>query len=273
MEKKVSELSWKLFKADIKANRFIWILLTLIFCFYMAIIISMFDPEKVDTLNDMLDLLPKSLMQAMNFHSFGNTLLTFITGYIYGFLIFLFPMIFSITANHRLISSHIERGSMAFLLSTPNSRIKIALTQAAFSFASISAMMIFTTVFSILISESMFKGQLEIGKFIIINIYALLMYFTIGGIGFSASCIAPSGRSSLGLGIGLPVAFLVFQMIGDASEKYRWIGNLSIYSLFDADRIVEGDTTVIWPMMIFLFTALILYSSAIFIFRKRNLYV
>lgn len=266
-------MSWTLFKANIKVNFTIWLIMTFVFCFYLVIIISMFDPKGIDAIQEMLDMMPKAMIDALGFGELGTTLTTFITGYLYGFLILLFPMVISIVVNHRLIASLVDKGSMAYLLSTPNSRIKIALTQAIFSITSITAFFIVITPFSIAISESMFPGELEIGNFILVNFYALLMYYAIGGIGFFASCIAEESKYSLSLGVGLPVAFLVLQMLGDAGENFSWIGNLSLYSLFDPNKIFEGSGFVYIGMNLFCLIAAALYIGGIYIFNKRDLYV
>lgn len=264
-------MSWTLFKANIKSNRIIWMIMTCIFCFYLAMIISMYDPAGADALNEMLKTLPASLINALGFGEMGTTLLTFISGYIYGFLVLLFPMVVSIVINHRIIGSHIDKGSMAYLLSTPNSRIKIASTQAIFSLASISLLFIFTTIFSIIVAESLFPDQLEIGKFILINIYALLMYYAIGGIGFLASCISSESKISLGLGIGVPVGFLVLQMLGSAGEKLSFIGNISLYALFEPNKLIAGDSFAYIGMISLAIIAIVLYSCGIAVFNKRDL--
>lgn len=144
--------------------------------------------------------------------------------------------------NHRIIASHVDKGSMAYLLSTPNSRVKIAFTQAVSGLASITLFFIVTTSFAIVVSEVMFPGLLETGKFIMLNIYALLMYYAIGGIGFFASCIANESKLSLSIGVGVPVTFLVLQMLGNAGEKFSWLKNLSLYTLFNPNKLIEGSS-------------------------------
>lgn len=110
---------WPLFKYNIKTNRFLWLLLLAVMFMYYSIIISMFDPENIEALTKMLELFPKELMDAMGFSQFGTTLLTFVVGYIYGFLIFLFPLILTVVINHKLVASMVDKGSMAYLLSAP----------------------------------------------------------------------------------------------------------------------------------------------------------
>lgn len=264
-------MSWSLFKVNIKTNKFIWMVLTCVFCFYFASIILMFDPEKTEALNEVLDMFPEGMIKALGFDEFGTTLLAFISSYMYGFLIFLFPMVLSIVINHRIIASHVDRGSMAYLLSTPNSRVRIALTQAISGLASITFFFIITTSFAIVVSEVMFPGLLEMSKFIMLNIYALLMYYSIGGIGFFASCIANESKLSLSIGVGIPVAFLVFQILGNIGEKFSWIKNLSLYTLFDPNKLIEGSNFPYIGMLAFAIIAATLYTGGILIFNKRDL--
>jgi len=265
-------MSWPLFKSNIKTNITIWIVMTLIFIFYFSSIGSVYDPQGSEALNDMMKIMPEELINAFGFGSIGTTLLTMLISFMYGMLLFMFPLVISIVVNHRILAKHIDRGSMTYMLCTTNSRKKIAFTQALFSLASITAFFIFVTVFGILICEGMFPGELEIGKFIFLNFYALLMYFAIGGIGFFASCVATESKHSLGLGIGIPVGFLLLQMLGNSTSN-TWIGNLSLYALFEPSKLVEGDSFIYIGMAAFILIAAALYAGGIAIFNKRDLYI
>ncbi len=266
-------MSWTLFKANIKSTRTIWILMTAVFIMYFAIIISMYDPESTQALIQMLEMFPEALLKAFGMAQVGTTLLTFLTGYMYGFLVLLFPMVISIVTNHRLVAAHVDRGSMAYLLSTPNSRTRIVKTQALFSLSSITAFFITITIAGLALAHIMLPGELEAGKFILINVYALFMYAAIGGIGFFASCVAVESKVSLGLGIGIPVGFLVLQMIGNTGDKFSWVGNLSLYNLFQSDKLIEGASSAYLGMAAFVIIAAVLYGSSIAIFNKRDLHI
>lgn len=266
-------MSWSLFKTNIRNNRVIWIIMTAVFCMYLGIIPSMYDPEGAQALQDMLKMMPEGLVNALGFSELGATLLEFVTNYLYGFLVFLVPMVISIAVNHSLIASHVDKGSMAYLLSTPNSRLKIARTQALFSLTAITAFFFVITTFGVLITQSIFPGELDVGKFVAVNLYALIMYFAIGGLGFFASCIASENKHSLGIGIGLPLAFLVLQMLGGVGERFSWVGNLSLYALFDPNKLIEGSSFAYMGMALLALIALVLYVGGILIFNKRDLHV
>ena len=146
---------WPLFRYNLRTNRFLWFLLVMVMLMYYSIIISMYDPENIEALTQMFELFPKELMDAMGFGQFGTTLLTFIVGYIYGFLIYIFPLVLTVVINHKLVASLVDKGSMAYLLSSPFSRLSVALTQAVSSLVLITGFLFTTTLSAITVSEIM----------------------------------------------------------------------------------------------------------------------
>ena len=72
------------------------------------------------------------MMAAFGMTSIGDTLIEFLSAYLYGFLFMILPMVFSIMLANKLIMGYIDNGSMAYLLATPNTRFKIVFTQALF---------------------------------------------------------------------------------------------------------------------------------------------
>lgn len=266
-------MSWALFMANIKSNRTIWIIMTCIFCFYLSFMVSMYDPNGLDAWEDMLSAMPEGFLRAVGWDFLGSTLLATLATTMYGFLLFMFPLVISIVVNHRIIASHVDRGSMAYLLATPNSRTKISLTQALFSMASMTVFFTVATIFGILVSQAMFPGELEVGRFVLLNLYALLVYFALGGIGFLASCVASESKFSLGFGLGIPAGFLILQMLGNASDNFYWIRNLTLLTLFDPAKLIDGDGFAYIAMAIFALLAAALYGGGIAIFNKRDMHV
>lgn len=263
-------MSFTLFKADVKANRFIWLLITIVYSLYAIIIVSMFDPENVDAMAEIMAIIPQELLNAGGF-TFGTTLLTHISGFLYSMLLYLFPLIITVIVNHRLIASHVDKGSMTYLLSTSVSRSKIIITQAIFSIISITLVFVTITVAQILTSVLLFPGELDIGKFILLNIYATLLYFAISGICFFASSLFNESRFSLGFGAGVPIAFVVLEMLGSIGENTDWLSNLSIFALFDPDPLFAGDVFAYIGMTVLGIIAVLFYTASIVLFKKRDL--
>ena len=64
------------------------------------------------------------IMSAFGMANTGSTLTEFLSNYLYGFLLLVFPMILEIILANKLVVKYVDIGSMAYLLSTPNSRNK-----------------------------------------------------------------------------------------------------------------------------------------------------
>lgn len=264
---------WSLFKYNIKNNRSLWLILVMVMLMYYIIIMSMFDPENIEALNNMLALFPEELIKAMGFNNLGTTLLTFISGYIYGFLIFLFPMIITVVVNHKLVASLVDKGSMAYLVSGPYTRLEIILTQVLTSIFSIVLFFSVTTLVTILTSELMFPKELDIGTYLYLNFYTIVLYLAISSISFFASAIANDSKLSLSIGVGVPVSFLAIQMLSGVGDNFKWLENLTMYSLFNPELLIQGDSFVLVGMISLAIISVVLYSLGTFVFIKKNLYI
>jgi len=259
-----------LFKATLKQNYIVFIIILAVLMLYLPIIIEMFDPSTQETLDEMFKVLPQGLVAALGFSKAGTTSLGFVASYFYGFLIFLLPMIYVIIVANRSIASHVDKGSMAYLLSTPNTRGKIARTQAGFLLISITLLIGIVTIVGILVSEMFFPNELDTIGFLLLNLNTLLLYFALTGIGFFASCLFDDTKNSLALGAGLPVAFLVVQMLSNTGESVEFLKYFTLFTLLDPDKIISGEGYVI-NFVILTVLAIILYASGLFVFKKRDL--
>lgn len=259
-----------LLKATIKQNYIVFIIIIAVLMLYLPIIISMYDPATQDSLNEILKILPKGMVSAMGFGTVGGTLLDFVGSYFYGFLILLLPMIYTIIACNRCIASHVDKGSMAYLLSTPNKRTKIAVTQAFFLIVSIILMIGIVALVGSALGNLLFPGELDVPGFLVLNLGALLLYLAVTGIGFFGSCLFNDTKNSLMVGAGLPVAFLVLQMLSDVGESTRFLKYFTLFSLFDPEKIIGGEDFLL-PFLILLVIGAFMYGAGIYVFKKRDL--
>ena len=241
-----------LFKKTIKTNWLIGVIIFAVMMMYLSIIISMFDPENVEGIMAMIETMPQELVAAMGLTEMGTTLTTFIASYYYAFIALMFPMIYCVIVANRLIAKHVDKGSMAYLIATPNSRIKIASTQAIFLLFSITLLFILVSLSGILISQALFPGQLEIGAFLLLNFITMVIFYAISGISFFFSCLFNETKYSLAFGAGVPIAFFVLNMLSNVNEQYTWIGNLSLFSLIEPIAIVQLPLQYSDPVLLFL---------------------
>lgn len=73
-----------------------------------------------------------------------------------------FPVIFLIILGNKLLAHYVDTGSMAVLLSTPNSRIRILVTQLLTLLLETALLIALITAIGIVSCESLFPGELDI---------------------------------------------------------------------------------------------------------------
>lgn len=264
-------ISFPLFKQTLKSNYKFFIIFLLILTMYFSIIITMYDPANAESMQLLLQSLPKEVVNAMNFNLIGSTFTGFLASYLYGFLIIIFPMIYIIILANRLVAKHIDHGSMAYLLATPNSRKKLVFTQMIYLVASIILLMSSLFLLAYIISEIAFPGMIDLNVFIMLNFGALLLHLAIGSIAFLSSCIFNDTKDSLAFGAGIPILFFLVQMLSNVGDKLSFLKNFTLFSLFNPQRILEGSTSVPISFAVLFIIAILLYSAGIVVFNKKDL--
>ena len=97
---------------------------------YIVMIAGLYDKETQQALQQFYDMMPQ-LMAAVGMNGEGDTLLSFLSTYLYGMLLLAFPMVYAILRARGLVARYVEKGSMYALCAAPVSRLSLAGTQLA----------------------------------------------------------------------------------------------------------------------------------------------
>lgn len=260
-----------LFKTNIKSNWGIFVFVSGMLLIYVTTSIGMFDPKSAESMQAMMEMLPESMMKAFGFDGLGTDLTSYLAGYLYGFIFLVFPLIYTSYLANKLVAKHVDSGSMAYLLATPNSRVEIILTQALYLISSLFVMIFVELAILISTAEVMFPGHLNISKFLSLNILNFLVLVVVGGISFLFSCIFNETKNSIAFGTGIPIVFFLIKMLSEISDKIEFLKYFSIYTLVDPNRIMNDGSYTTIVCLLLIITAVILYGSAIYIFNKKSL--
>jgi len=236
---------------------------------YIVLIVYMFNPGSGTGWDDIIKLLP-AVMKAAGFTAAGNTLIGAVATGLYGMIVLMIPMVFTIILGNKLVAGYVDRGSMACLLATPNKRVTIALTQALSLWVSIAILITYITAAIIVSSAIMHPGLLDIGKLVQMNIVLYFLHIALSGICFFASCISNDTKRSFTIGAGIPVAFFLIQMLANMGGKLENLKYFTLFTLFNTTDIMAGNS-IVSPVLILLAVAIVLYGLGIFIFSKRDL--
>ncbi len=130
-----------IFKQTAKANIKILAVITMVLSVFITVLTKVFDPATIDSMKNMMESTPLSGM-------LGNpTFLGMMSQSFYTIQGVILPLVFIIVVGSGLVVSQVDRGSMAYTLSTPIKRTTVVFTQAVyFSLALAIMVTVFSTV-------------------------------------------------------------------------------------------------------------------------------
>ena len=236
-----------------------------------------------DLTQTFLDTLPDEISQSLReigeldiYSMIGGTIFYNIAG-------LLLPMIYMIMCANNLIAGQVDRGSMAYVLSTSVKRKQVVFTQAMFLIGSLFAMFACMTVVSVVCLAILGPATVTLGygELLLLNLGAFVAMFAMSGISFLASCWFNRTKYSLGLGGGINIFFLVATILGLFGssamptvvrlDSLNFFNYVSIISLFDVVSILDGTLTFIWKLAILLGIGIVCYIIGAFKFQKKDL--
>jgi ABC-2 type transport system permease protein len=233
-------------KQSIRANYKLWITLTAIICFFMAVL-ALFSTVEV-----MGETFPLGALYGAMLKSMDKLII-----------------VFACVVGIRLVVSEVDRGSMSFTLNTPITRKTLISTKLGFFIASISALVLCVGIVGG-VCGTFSPAKLDYIKFIILLGGYLLYALALCSIAFFASCFFnKTGQATL-VAAGVPIAFVIIQMLS-AIKNFEWLKYATITSLYDEVKIVEGDLIYLAHFGALAVIAVTLFSAGALRFLKKDL--
>ena len=261
-----------LFKWEMKNSVKLLVIFGVILTMYVSVIIYMYDPKMMATLDSFAEIMPE-IMSAMGMSTGSKTLTGFMISYLYGFILLIFPMIFSILRGNALIAGYVDKGSMTVLVAAPVKRKTIAFTQMMVLVSCSITLIVYVTALELLMIRLRFSGEAVLSELLALNAGLLSLQLFIGSICFFASCLFSETRYSVGFGAGIPALMYILQMLANVGEKAEAAKYFSLFTLFDPEGIVAGDTNAIICVGVLLAGAVVLFTLGVVIFSKKDLQI
>ena len=223
-----------------------------------------------DMVEKMSEMNPASMMNQMYYTAMG--------------LLPIFILIV-ILANS-LISSQVDRGSMAYVLSTPTKRSAVAITQMVFML--IVPLLIIAIVCATRIGTTyLFYDEVNVPGILALFGGMYILVEAVCGLCYMGSCIFSQSRKSMAFGGGLAVWFFLASMIGlfgsenmvntgMGVEELSVFNKLTLVGLYDVDALStvgtgSVDTAFVWKLLILLAVAIVTYAIGAVRFSKKDL--
>lgn len=233
-------MNMTLFKKEIKSNWLLLVIFLAVLSMYGSMVTMMFDPKLGDSLRMMSESMP-DIFAAFGMADVGQTLLDFVSGYLYGMLYVAFPGVFIILLTNRLVAKYVDNGSMAYLLAVPQKRMQIVLTQGIFLLLNLVIMVSYVTGLILFVGEGLFPGEMDIAAFFQVNVGLLGLLVFFGGTCFCASCFCNESKTSSAISTGIVVYSVLLQMISQVGEKFENLKYATPLTLFDVKGLGAGE--------------------------------
>ena len=254
-----------IFKQTLKANFKLWLIFTIILSVLNTMLIAVFDANTISGMSEMLQGTPlESFLQTTTF--LGMLAQTFYS--LHGVIL---TLVFIIMTANSLIASKVDRGSMAYLLSTPTKRSTVVITQAIYFISSIFLMFLIITAVGFA-SIEFFQSNTEYSTkdYLLLNVGLFLLMFATSSISFFFSCLFNLSKNSLALGAGIPLTFFLFHLMSTVDSSLENLKYVTINALFDKAAILNGGAYSL-KFTLLAVIGIVLYVISIKVFKEKDL--
>ncbi|WP_336784617.1 ABC-2 transporter permease [Paenibacillus sp. MMO-177] len=254
----------ELFKYLAKSHFKSFAIITVSLLVLISIIMTVFDPSTI------ADIAAASKDAPVNPLGDITTLIAFVANQYFGNFVIILGIIYSVITANKLVAEQVDKGSMAYHLSMPVTRVEMTATSALYLFSSLAAM--FLLIFGVgwSVAEFVQPGELPVGIFFTLTWGAFLLHAAIASVVFLASCLFNRSSRALALGAGLAVFFFAADLLSSLSSSLEWMHNLTIITLLDIDAIISGGS---YGIQLFVLAAVScsLTLIGITIFKRKDL--
>lgn len=207
----------------------------------------------------------------------------------YGMMTTILPSIYVLVTANKLIASQVDRGSMAYVLSTPIKRSSVIFTQIVFLVGSLVAMFGIETLLHLAVnaakpitiatalgnSELPLQGNLTAKMIVQVNLSSLVVCIAIAAVCFMFSSIFNSTKYSIGLSgafAGVNILANMLSMFGSLGvgglDKFKY---LTICSFYDYQSVLFSENDWITKMIFPAAIAIVALTIGLVVFKKKDL--
>lgn len=132
--------------------------------------------------------------------------------------------VYTIVTGNKLLSSLVDEGTMAYILSTPVKRSTVAITQAVYFVGSIF-IMYFVNAAAHITSAAIFSdvSGWDIGMIVKLNLGLFVLLLAYSGITFIFSSIFNLSKNTIAVGGGIVGLFVLLPIVSMFGKSLQWL--------------------------------------------------
>lgn len=248
----------------------LFLVFTVLMCLYAFAVVRMYDPEAGAALQTLTQSLPQT-MTVLGMADYDNTFTAFIVNYLYGMPMLALPMVFTVLLSVQLVAQHVSRGTMSYLLASPNSRKCVIATQRTVLIVDLFLMLAICCGATIILCEYFYPGQLATKHFLLLTACIFALQLAFAGMCFFFSCKCRSTGRALTVSAALCILFYTIRLLANLGGPLSILRYATPYTLLDPAGILQSDLYACLRPLILVVIAIVLFALAGRSFRKRTL--
>lgn len=188
--------------------------------------------------------------------------------------------------GNSLIADQVDKGSMAYVLSTPTKRRAVTITQMVFMIV-VPLIVLIPVCISRIVTTNIFFDEVNVAMIIALYAGMYVLVETVSSICYMGSCLFDRSRSSMAFGGGLTVWFFLASLLGmfgsdmmiDMGIGVKELGifnKTTLVGLYDINALStigtdSVDLSFIWKLAILLGITVVCYSVGSIKFQRKDL--
>ncbi len=196
------------------------------------------------------------------------------------------PLILIVFLANSLIVDQVDKGSMAYVLSTPTKRSAVTGTQVLFMVI-VPFIIISIVCISRIITTNAFFGEVNIKGLLALFMGMYILIEAIASICYMGSCIFNRSRSSLAFGGGISVWFFLASLLGMFGtdmmidmgigvKELGYFNKATLIGLYDINALATVGTEsvdygFVWKLIVLAVITVVCYSVGSIRFQKKDL--
>jgi ABC-2 type transport system permease protein len=191
----------------------------------------------------------------------------------YNMLPGLISAIYVIITGNKLLAQQVDKGTMAYVLSTPVKRSKVAATQAVYFLGSLFLMFAVSAASHIL-AHYIGSGGItagEIGHVLLLNLGLFCLNAAFSGVCYLASSVFNLSKYAIAVGGGIVGAEVLMSIMGMFGASFAWMRNFTLVTLYDIQSVLANDASFVLKFIILAAVGAVTYLLGSTLFVKRDL--
>lgn len=214
---------------------------TSLYLFFLAAVFPSI--QETGLIEGKLDSLPPELLEVFKIdpNLAMDNVINLLAGNYYGLIFYVLAILFALTFASRLMAKPVDSGEVMLYLAAPISRGGYV-TASMVLLVIASGMLVGLNGLSLMLANVLFDLQIDIGLLWTLQLNAGLILVVLGALAYVlASLFDDCTRSYMVTG-GIFALFLMANVFSGFSDQLDWLNTLSIFSLFDANAQIQGES-------------------------------